>query len=68
MPPAALDRSKTVTSMPSLLRCAAATTPLIPAPIIATRLQGKDMLGILERQYDEVLRDFACCIDPELFT
>jgi hypothetical protein len=37
-PPAALFRSKTVTSIPVALRCAAVTTPLIPAPIIATRL------------------------------
>jgi len=41
MPPAALDRSKTVTSRPSFLRWAAATTPLIPAPITATRFEGK---------------------------
>jgi hypothetical protein len=40
MPPAALERSKTVTSMPSTLRCAAATTPLMPAPTTATLFEG----------------------------
>jgi hypothetical protein len=38
MPPAALERSKTVTLRPSLFMCAAATTPEIPAPTTATRL------------------------------
>jgi hypothetical protein len=49
MPPAALDLSKTVTSMPSFSRCAAATIPLIPAPITATRFEEEDMLGELLR-------------------
>ena len=47
MPPAALDRSNTVTSRPSFLRWAAATTPLIPAPITATRFEGKVMFVML---------------------
>jgi hypothetical protein len=49
MPPAALDRSNTVTLKPSLLRCAAATTPLMPAPTTAMRFWGNDMLKDLLR-------------------
>lgn len=44
MPPAAPERSKTVTSRPSFLRCAAVTTPEMPAPITATLLLLDDMI------------------------
>jgi hypothetical protein len=55
MPPAALDRSNTVTLMPSFLRCAAATTPLMPAPMTTTRFEGKVMIIRLLRS----LMDFV---------
>lgn len=35
-PPGLPVRSKTVTLMPAFFRCAAVTTPLIPAPMMAT--------------------------------
>jgi hypothetical protein len=47
IPPAAFDRSNTVTLIPSFLRCAAVTTPLIPAPMTATRFPGLIMIRLL---------------------
>jgi hypothetical protein len=39
MPPAAVDLSKTVTFRPARCKWAADTTPLIPAPMMATRAE-----------------------------
>lgn len=41
-PPAAFDRSNTTTSSPDAFRYFALTTPLTPAPMIATRFGGAD--------------------------
>jgi hypothetical protein len=56
IPPAVLDRSKTVTSIPSFLRCAAVTIPEIPAPITATLLLLRDMINCAWVTAEEQIR------------
>lgn len=59
MPPAALDLSKTITSIPSLLRCAAAVTPLMPAPITAARFVGLVMMLDEDTQASTIVNPVA---------
>jgi hypothetical protein len=63
MPPAALDRSKTVTFRPSFFICAAAATPLMPAPITATHFVGLVILNICYER-----RGCSCCPDAKLLS
>lgn len=51
-PPAALLRSKTLTSSPAARRWPALTTPLIPAPMTATRFKGcSDIFEYMPRSW-----------------